>query len=521
MSGSQATLERGGPSETWSGLSTESTWLGLEGLSRDSCGLGGQQAEVEREPLTFIEFLSHVRIESDPQEGGTGGPIPFDLYDYQHERAEAWASGQSEIILKPRQIGFSWLAAAYAYWVAGYHEASHVGLFSAGEVEVRKLVAKIAYIHLHLPEEYRARGSVGAQAASFAGGSTITGYPATQKAGIGTTLRLALFDEAAFHLYLRENQGAVVPALGDFGQLIIQSTADPSLGTYGHFHDFYQRSKRGETNCQVVFLPADIRPGRDAAWFAHERLKYPNDPDRFSAFYPFTDTEAFIGRTGLVYGRDDDGVLIFDETRNMRPAPAMWADCKWRVGGVDPGLQDPTGMLAVGVTKAERIHVYSLLRKQGPMSAQDMAAWFWEIEQRGHGKFNWTVCDPSAVSVPASLGQLGIPCYKANNDKPARIGLVKSLLKEGRLTFSPHLREIVEEMHGYWYVERPENGLGNSRGWDTRTSPGHHADLLDVLGYICLAIVAGLPQPVGAIGKQQWGSAAERPRRRTAEQTWR
>lgn len=480
-----------------------------------------QRSISQRATLSFLEFLSHVSIESDPQEGGTGGAIPFALYDYQRERAEAWASGADEVVLKPRQIGFSWLAAAYAYWLAGYHESSHVALFSAGELEVKKLIAKVSYIHDHLPANVRAPGSVGVQAAAFT--STITGYPATQKAGIGTTLRLAVFDEAAFHAYLRENMGAVVPALGDFGQLLVLSTADPSLGSYGYFHDFYFHSKNGGTNCTAVFLPADIRPGRAAAWFENERRKYPNDPDRFAAFYPFSDSEAFVGRTGLVYGRDErDGVLIFDEMRNMKPAPATWADCKWRLAGVDPGGTDPTAMLAIGVTRDERVHVYSLFRQRGAVGVQEMAEWFWEIEQRGKGEFDLGVCDPSAVSVPVSLNQLWgwqSIWYPANNDKAARLGLVKTWLKSGRLTFSPHLKEIAEEMHSYWYIERKENGLNAGKATATRTPAHHHADLLDVLGYICLAIVAGLPNtPTGVGGTQQWGSQPVKPRRR--EVTW-
>lgn len=455
-------------------------------------------------------------------ESGVGGAIPFDLYDYQRERAEAWAAGASEIILKPRQIGFSWLVACYAYWTAGYHQSAHVALFSAGELEVKKLISKVAYVHEHLDPAIRAIGTVGIEQASFPNGSTITGYPATRKAGIGATLKLAVFDEAAFHAYLKDNQGSVVPALGSFGQLLILSTADPSLGTYGHFHDFYFASKRGETNCKAVFLPADIRPGRDQAWFERERTKYPNDPDRFAAFYPFNDVEAFVGRTGLVYGRDEhDGVLIFDEARNMKPAPAQWAECKWRVAGVDPGGTDPTAMLAIGVTQDERIHVYRLFRKRGPVGATMVAEWLWETEQKGNGKLNWVVGDPSQASMIAELNHHGIKAYPANNDKAARLGLVASLLKEGRLTFSPHLTEIVEEMHSYWYVERKENSLNAGKATNTRTPGSHHADLLDVLGYVCLAIVNGLPAGQGQV-KQQWGEPKRQNRHeRGRVQSWR
>lgn len=445
-------------------------------------------------PLSFVQFLAHVRIESDPEEGGTGGPIPFNVYDYQRERAEAWAGGASEIILKPRQIGFSWLLAAYAYWMAGYRQSSHVALFSAGETEVKKLMAKVDWIHRFLPDQYRAAGKVGIESASFDGASTITGYPATKKAGIGTTLRLAAFDEAAFHAYLKDNQGAVVPALGDFGQLLILSTADPALGAGGHFHDFYFASKEGKTNCNALFLPADCRPGRDEAWFANERTKYPGDDDRFRAFYPFSDAEAFVGRAGLVFGRDPFGSLIFDPAVNVQKRPCEWKDAKWRLCGIDPGGNDPNAMLAVAVSPDEqRIHVFGEMQGKGAWPIDRFAEWLTGLEQRG--KLDAVLVDPSA-KLTATLQSYDFPAWDANNDKAVGLSHMTTLFRNRRLTVDPVCKGLLHQLQTYWFVEDKE-GSQHTSAVRTRAGAGHHADLIDALRYVVMAIVLGLPTHAG------------------------
>jgi len=431
-----------------------------------------------------------VRIESDPKEGGTGGPIPFAVYDYQHERAESWAAGNSEIILKPRQIGFSWLAAAFTYWTAAYHQSSHVALFSAGETEVKKLIDKVGYVHDHLPVQYRAAGKVGAMTAAFDGASTVTGYPATKKAGIGTTLKLALFDEAAFHEYLKENQGAVVPALGDFGQLIVLSTADPDLGEYGHFHDFYFASKAGRTNCAAVFLPADCRPGRDAAWFANERAKYVDD-DRFRAFYPFTDAEAFIGKTGLVFHQ-------FSKDRHVRDDdPCEWEDCIARYASYDiggGGTGDPTAIVAVGLYRrsdgSAAVHQFGEWYKTtGAPSTEEIGNYL--AEWHDLAPFDSIEPDPvgAAVATAESLRavyHLPVREKPLSRDKKERNNIHAMYLDQGRLTLRSAHERSIREYSGYRWRELTDPN--SKERYATSTAVDNHADAIDARGQTLVAI---------------------------------
>ena len=64
-------------------------------------------------------------------------------------------------------------------------------------------------------------------------------------------------------------------------------------------HEIWQRSERGESGYTPVFWRGDVRPGRDAAWMARERAAI-GDDQVFSAFYPMSPAEAFVGRQGLV-----------------------------------------------------------------------------------------------------------------------------------------------------------------------------------------------------------------------------
>ena len=96
-------------------------------------------SEVAAEALcrsSFPEFLTWCKIRSD--DPLAPGVIPLDPWPFQVERAIAWQSGQSEVILKERQMGFSAvLLAPYMLWRAMYSGWT-CGYLSKGEDEARE-----------------------------------------------------------------------------------------------------------------------------------------------------------------------------------------------------------------------------------------------------------------------------------------------------------------------------------------------------------------------------------------------
>ncbi len=60
----------------------------------------------------FEYFCSNYWYIRHPERGG----ILFPMRDAQKDTAYAWIANRNSIVLKARQIGFSTLAAAFAFW---------------------------------------------------------------------------------------------------------------------------------------------------------------------------------------------------------------------------------------------------------------------------------------------------------------------------------------------------------------------------------------------------------------------
>ena len=392
------------------------------------------------------------------------------------------------------------------YWTSGFHQSAHVAAFSAGETEVKKLMSKVDYIHRFLPAGYRARGAVNITAADFDGASSITAYPATKKAGIGTTLKLAVFDEAAFHAYLRDNQGAVVPALGDFGQLLMLSTADPSLGESGHFHDFYFASKAGKTNCQAVFLPADIRPGRDEAWFANERLKYPGDPERFLAFYPFNDSDAFVGRAGLVYPefkRETHVITGMPEARS-------WVA---HVVGIDIGGGDATAVTPIAIWKNTKpgalnsgtnFFQWDEFWRKSTVATDDLIEYLAECA-RIAPITKVLVGETGGNIITNTLLRAGFPAERFLGNRETGLPLVRGLIQSSRLKVHADCANSIREFSGYRWLERTDPN--SHEKYATSTPADNHADAMDARRYALVWAVTQMERPqVMAPVAMNWGA---------------
>ena len=423
---------------------------------------------AERPPQPFIEFLQHVHVRSDDP----SHPIVtrWQPWPYLIERAEAWAAGRSEVNLKTRQIGWSWLLAAYYAWRA--RQGWAIGHISAGQLEARALLSRVSFIEQHLPPDMRIAAQFLADEAKYPGGGVLHAFPSTDHAGISFTFQLVGMDEAAFHPYGSANYAAIRPTVSAGGQFLIGSTADPSLGPSGFMFDMYWASKRGETGYNAVFIPWYVRPGRDAAWIARERAAFTGLEEEFDAYYPETDSAAFVGRSGLVYAMFDERIHVV----SYHPHP--WEQTKMRVGGVDFGGGDPTVAMALGMAPNRGIHQFSEYYKRGAVSAEEIGAFFAPIHKLR--PFASIECDPSGPTAIASLVAMGLPAVAADNKRSA-IGLTASLLEQRRLTIHESCKGSIGEFPGYHWAERVDPH--DHQRYATKTPFDHHGDGMDARRY--------------------------------------
>ena len=450
-------------------------------------------AQAELAKRDFREFLSYVKIESDDPDNR--GQLDWVPWPHLMERAESWQSGTDEVILKARQLGFSWLLAAFSHWTAAYHPSAHVGVFSKGQFEARKQLRRCRYIWDRLPDALRIPGRWTVDEVEFDNSSMMMALPSTEDAGISLTFALIGADESAFHPYAAQNYAAYQPTLSAGGQYISLSTADPSLGPAGHFHDQYWSSKAGLTPYEAVFIPWDSRPGRDEVWLTRQRRAFEGLPEAFDAYYPETDAAAFVARTGLVYP-------MFSDDRHICDAPCDWKDYKRRYAGVDFGGGDPTAIVLLGVTSSGHIHQHAEFYERGPVTVEQIGTFL--NKWHGQGHIHRIECDPSEGTAIASLHASGLQAYPADNRREG-IGTVATLLeqmgadgKTPRLTIDPSCKGSIAEFPTYRWSERVDPHSKDR--YKTSTPVDNHGDGMDARRYAVAKLISDEHSRQNAIG---------------------
>lgn len=421
--------------------------------------------------VSFVDFLRFAKIRSD--DPLNPGIRQWERWEYLTARASAWESGASEVILKARQLGYSWLLSYFLYWKAAYR-GMQVGYLSVGQREAREQMRRMLFLHETLPEHLRVAGNINVDDARFEGGGAVFAFPSTEYAGISYTFGVVAMDELAFHPYGAQNYAAMRPTLSAGGQFIGLSTADPSLGPSGFFHDMYWASKAGETPYSSHFEPWYARPGRDEAWLANERAAYTGMPEEFDAFYPSTDSEAFVARTGLVFP-------MFSKERHVRPPRVPLAECRRVVAGVDLGGGDPTAIVILGLDKDHHVHQYAEFYKRGAQPIEALGGFLSKY------RVDAVMCPPEQATVYETLrSSFRLPAQPAKNVRKDGLELLSTLLTNDRLTIDPSCKDSIAEFPGYRWSEKTDPN--DKSKYQTKTPVDHHADAMDARRYAAMEI---------------------------------
>lgn len=450
-----------------------------------------------------VELARHVTIRSDPPKPRD---IPFDLYDYQRDIAEGWDRGDNNIILKARQLGLSWLQALYKLRRAAF-DGWRVGYWSLNEdYAIAQLETRVLRLLDSLPPEirprYRRRGTLVEFPDS---GGFIRVFPATQSGGTSYTFDLVDFDEFALHQYGAANLEHVQPTVSGGGQLILNSTSNPTLGPNGAFYDIWLASQDGGEaafevgDLQPVFLPWDVRPGRDAAWLERQRRQFRGLGDHaFRAFYPSTWPEAFIGRSGLVFPQ-------FDRELHVRESdPVPWEQCDYRFMGYDTGGGDPTALVAFGAYRRAndgwRIHQYGEWYERKVPTVGDITGF---LEQ--WPGCDYVECDPREPTIQATLKSLGYPAELGNWKRGEGLAIYSEWLSDNRLTHSARCVNTIREYSGYRWREGTDPH--SKERYATATPVDNHADAKDATRLVLVRahyLLMGEQEPVTAAVDWRW-----------------
>jgi len=261
-------------------------------------------------------ILSHPRLLAefvwiDPN-------TPFRLWGYQEGLLDDYLTHRRVVVLKARQLGFSWTLALYYLWYGLRYPGRKCLALSVGQAEADSLLNKVRTMYESLPAWIRKQRPLAASSRSemaFTGHdgrrlppTLVWSLPSSR--GRGETAHVLGGDEAAHWEHSDERLAAVIPTAADVGQLILGSTAN---GMQGRFFGIY--SGAPDNGWHPVFIGALARPDRSDAMVAGLRAEL---EDLGAQEYPLTAEEAFVSSGS---GAFDHESLVWLRANSCRPAP--------------------------------------------------------------------------------------------------------------------------------------------------------------------------------------------------------
>jgi len=221
--------------------------------------------------------------------------VSFDLWLRQRSTLQTILDNLLVIILKARQLGLTWLSLAYALWLMVYHPAAEIGVFSRRETEALYLLSdeRLRGMYDRLPDWMKVDiEKDSGKIFKLSNGSTIRAFPTS--AGDSYTFTLVIADE--FDLAPDQNKlmRAVKPTIDNGGRMIVLSRVDKSA-PLSEFKKIYRAAKQGINDWVPVFLPWNVHPKRDDAWYKAQKdeiYSRTGSLDDLYEQYPATEREA-------------------------------------------------------------------------------------------------------------------------------------------------------------------------------------------------------------------------------------
>ena len=221
----------------------------------------------------FIETYCHIEDKDRPD----ALIQPFDLWPMQKEAIESIEQNRKNVILKARQLGFSWLVISYASKKMLCQTGRTVIGLSRTEAEAQELVRRMEIEFRYMPELIADAKDVPPGWAGpvynkksmelsikFPDGpdSVFKVFPSSPGAARSFTADLLIFDEWAFQQFAREIWASAFPTINRpmGGQVIGLSTIERG----SLFEEIFTDPDTGFTK---IFIPWYADPTLDSAWY--------------------------------------------------------------------------------------------------------------------------------------------------------------------------------------------------------------------------------------------------------------
>lgn len=242
----------------------------------------------------FYYINKYVKIE-DKANGSGEIIVPFTLWDAQRDALSSIMENKLNIILKARQLGFSWLCLTFISWYMISHPQSLIIGLSRSETEAKELIRRLVdVIFGNMPQLISSEGKNGKFKVVSSSlkvelihpdgrVSTFSTFASGKGAGRSFTADILYLDEWAFQQFAREIWASAFPTINrpNGGKVIGLSTIE--RGTL--FEDLWVE----DNNFNKIFIPWSADPRRDESWYEETKKSM---GDLIMQEYPATPEEA-------------------------------------------------------------------------------------------------------------------------------------------------------------------------------------------------------------------------------------
>ncbi|MFV0515781.1 MAG: hypothetical protein ACK5MV_00075 [Aminipila sp.] len=332
----------------------------------------------------FIDEYVYIESKDDPR----NPVIKFSLWPEQKRSLKEIIEHKLNIVLKARQMGFTWLILSYICKLCLEFKGYTAIVLSESEGKSKELINRVDFILRHLPdwlilEEKKVKELEKVSGkGSYKGlyyiksnlqieivrpdgeSSTVKAQPATEGAGRSLTADIVFFDEWAFHRWASDIFDAAYPTINrpTSGKFVGLST-----NRRGSFFESVWKNAASRS-FHKIFLNCFADPRRDEAWYEKTAMALKN---KVMQEYPRTEEEALLAGDNVSFPE------FSFETHTCEPfdIPEHWR----RFASVDNGYNDPFAWYKYAVSEDGTIYIYyelSRWREEAQVIYSDQAREF-------------------------------------------------------------------------------------------------------------------------------------------------
>lgn len=332
----------------------------------------------------FIDEYCYIENKDNP-----GNPIiKFKLWESQKTALQEMVDNKLSIILKARQLGFTWLVLCLICHLSIKFEGYTAIVLSDTEEHSKDLIKRVDLILSHLPKwliytlddikEHERQNGKGTYTGLYytmtslsieirqAGRvtSVIKAQPSTEGAGRSLTADLVFFDEWSRHNFASDVFDAAYPTMSRPGSGKFIGLSTNKRGSF--FESVWKNA--ASKGFHKIFRNCFADPRRTPEWYEETKAAMGS---KVQQEFPTTEEEALISGDNVSFPEWSESIHVCDPF----PIPAHWR----RFGGVDNGYNDPFYWGKMAVSEDGIVYLYyeySRWRDEPQLTYSDQARVF-------------------------------------------------------------------------------------------------------------------------------------------------